>query len=258
MRKTLIGVLLSIFIVNFQPIYASIKATPGSKCPKLGATQIIKDKKFTCIKSGSKFVWDSGKNISTSTQYSGTIKPFSSCQKAGEIRKSEDKTFICLSLGNLLYWSDGNFTPSPTITPTPSPTITPTPSQSSVPSYSVPSFKEQDLSADGLSLVIRFSGLTVNGTPFNSDLSKVKIYVQGGEFGVPFKDTGKFLESTGTLRIPVTTSSTYFVKLSAVSKSGIESKLSSEQKVTTVAPLRVDVQGPANPTGGTVTPGVGG
>jgi hypothetical protein len=35
-------------------------AKAGASCPKLKATSIVKGKKFTCIKSGKKLIWDKG------------------------------------------------------------------------------------------------------------------------------------------------------------------------------------------------------
>jgi hypothetical protein len=37
----------------------------GAKCTISGQTKINKGKKFTCIKSGSKLIWDKGKSLST-------------------------------------------------------------------------------------------------------------------------------------------------------------------------------------------------
>ena len=38
--------------------YAAVKA--GIGCTKQGATSIVSGKKYTCIKSGKKLVWDNG------------------------------------------------------------------------------------------------------------------------------------------------------------------------------------------------------
>ena len=51
--------LVSIIFISFGAnSYAAIKA--GATCTKLGSTSIISGKKFTCIKSGKKLVWDKG------------------------------------------------------------------------------------------------------------------------------------------------------------------------------------------------------
>jgi hypothetical protein len=62
MRKAAISVsvltLIATLLVPMQANAATAKA--GAKCTKLKATQIVGAKKFTCIKSGSKLVWDKG------------------------------------------------------------------------------------------------------------------------------------------------------------------------------------------------------
>ena len=42
--------------------FASIK--PGGKCSKVGKMEILGAKKYTCVKSGNKLLWNSGKKIS--------------------------------------------------------------------------------------------------------------------------------------------------------------------------------------------------
>ena len=62
MRKAAISVsvltLIAALLVPVQANAATAKA--GAKCTKLKATQIVGAKKFTCIKSGTKLVWDKG------------------------------------------------------------------------------------------------------------------------------------------------------------------------------------------------------
>jgi len=65
MRKATISfsvlALIATLLVPMQANAATAKA--GAKCTKLKATQIVGTKKFTCIKSGSKLVWDKGVTI---------------------------------------------------------------------------------------------------------------------------------------------------------------------------------------------------
>jgi len=59
MRKTLlilVAALLSFALVS----PANAVAIAGSKCSKLNATKTISGKKYTCIKSGGKLVWNKG------------------------------------------------------------------------------------------------------------------------------------------------------------------------------------------------------
>ena len=43
------------------PVNAAAKA--GAKCTKVGITEVVKDKSYTCIKTGKKLVWDKGMKI---------------------------------------------------------------------------------------------------------------------------------------------------------------------------------------------------
>jgi len=62
MRKTaLVAILISALIIPVSAQGATAKA--GAKCTKLKSTQTVSGKKFTCIKSGSKLVWDKGVKV---------------------------------------------------------------------------------------------------------------------------------------------------------------------------------------------------
>ena len=59
MRKTALAALLVTTL--FIPVSAqAATAKAGATCPKAKATQIVGSKKFTCVKSGKKLVWDKG------------------------------------------------------------------------------------------------------------------------------------------------------------------------------------------------------
>ena len=60
MRKLLVLV-LAVSLLGAAPAEAAVKA--GSKCAKVGATATSAGKKFTCIKSGGKLVWNKGVTI---------------------------------------------------------------------------------------------------------------------------------------------------------------------------------------------------
>lgn len=59
MKRTAI-LLISAILLFQTPANAAPKVAAGSSCSKAGATQVVSGKKFTCIKSGSKLVWDKG------------------------------------------------------------------------------------------------------------------------------------------------------------------------------------------------------
>ena len=62
MRKTaLVAILISALLIPVSAQGATAKA--GAKCTKLKSTQTVSGKKFTCIKSGSKLVWDKGVKV---------------------------------------------------------------------------------------------------------------------------------------------------------------------------------------------------
>ena len=57
MRKLLV-LLLAISLVGITPAQASIK--PGAKCKKAGVTATALGKKFTCVRTGGKLIWNKG------------------------------------------------------------------------------------------------------------------------------------------------------------------------------------------------------
>ena len=56
-RRALAALLLSLSMIS-APSFAAVKA--GAKCTKAGATATVASKKFTCVKSGKKLVWNKG------------------------------------------------------------------------------------------------------------------------------------------------------------------------------------------------------
>ena len=65
MRKVAISVsVLTLIATLLAPMQANAAAAKaGASCPKAKATQIVGSKKFTCVKSGKKLVWDKGVTI---------------------------------------------------------------------------------------------------------------------------------------------------------------------------------------------------
>ena len=58
MKKILALVLASTFLLPTSPVLAAVKA--GDKCAKVGQISSSGGKKFTCIKSGKKLIWNKG------------------------------------------------------------------------------------------------------------------------------------------------------------------------------------------------------
>ena len=67
MRKAPIWVVAVAFISIFSTQISFAAITPGTKCSKLGATATSNAKKYTCVKSGKKLVWNKGVAIPTPT-----------------------------------------------------------------------------------------------------------------------------------------------------------------------------------------------
>ena len=96
MRRLLAGLvaILSLSLIKAQLSEAAV--TPGTKCSKAGATSAFNGKKYTCVKSGKKLVWNKGVAIA----------------KPAPVATPTPSPSV---------------TPTPTATPTPSVTATPTP-----------------------------------------------------------------------------------------------------------------------------------
>ncbi len=95
MRK-LIVLLLAISLVGIAPAQASVK--PGAKCKKAGVTATASGKKFTCIKSGGKLVWNKGVTIKkAATIKAGVCPPKSSADKDPGITQTRANALISMN-----------------------------------------------------------------------------------------------------------------------------------------------------------------
>ena len=61
MKRFLSALVVLFLISSISPAQAVVKA--GAKCTKVGVTASVGGKKFTCIKSGKKLVWNKGTTI---------------------------------------------------------------------------------------------------------------------------------------------------------------------------------------------------
>ena len=92
MKKVLLALILVFALVAPLNATAAIKA--GGSCKKAGQTSTFAGKKFTCVKSGKKLVWNKGVLVAKPTPVATpTLTP----------------------------------SPTPVVTPTPTPVATPTP-----------------------------------------------------------------------------------------------------------------------------------
>jgi hypothetical protein len=63
MKKTIASIaIVGLSVVLATPSNAAV--TPGSKCSKVSQTSIVDNIKYTCVKSGSKLVWNKGSKVS--------------------------------------------------------------------------------------------------------------------------------------------------------------------------------------------------
>jgi cytochrome b involved in lipid metabolism len=79
----------------FHPVASAAKVpTPGATCTKLKATQVYKGKKYTCIKSGKKLVWNKGVAVtvtptpSSSTSVTPSATPMTTTSPATPTRSA--------------------------------------------------------------------------------------------------------------------------------------------------------------------------
>ena len=109
MRK-LLPLLVAISLIGIAPANAVVKA--GSSCSKIGATSTVSGKKYTCIKSGKKLIWNKGVTVKKSNSLvAGICPPKSAADKDPGITQTRGNTLIGMSEGeaescaNLLDWS---------------------------------------------------------------------------------------------------------------------------------------------------------
>ena len=72
MRK-LIVLVLAISLLGLAPAQAAVKA--GGTCTKAGATVTSAGKKFTCVKSGGKLVWNKGVKVKKAAAMKAGVCP---------------------------------------------------------------------------------------------------------------------------------------------------------------------------------------
>jgi hypothetical protein len=60
MKKLLFLATALVVLAGFNSATAAPQAKSGAKCTKAGSSQTVGNKKFTCVKSGSKLIWNKG------------------------------------------------------------------------------------------------------------------------------------------------------------------------------------------------------
>lgn len=94
MRKTLL-ILVAAFLSFALVSPANAVAIAGSKCSKLSATKTVSGKKYTCIKSGGKLVWNKGVLVKKNeTLKAGVCPQLSALDKSSGISVARANTLI--------------------------------------------------------------------------------------------------------------------------------------------------------------------
>jgi hypothetical protein len=99
MKKNLALAVSIVFIGSFltSPAFGAVKA--GATCAKVGSTSIVSGKKFTCVKTSKKLVWDSGSLIVKPTD---TTSPTNSEGSKPVPSQAPKPAFVDLSFENLI------------------------------------------------------------------------------------------------------------------------------------------------------------
>ena len=95
MRKVL-AVLIAVSLLGIAPANAAtVKA--GTKCSKHKATTTVKGMKYTCIKSGSKLVWNKGVLVKKAALKQGICPPMAAADKDPGITQVRANTLISMT-----------------------------------------------------------------------------------------------------------------------------------------------------------------
>ena len=96
MMKKILPTLIAILLVaSISPAQAVVKA--GAKCTKAGVTASVGGKKYTCIKSGKKLVWNKGTTIKKVADVKQGICPPVSPADQKEITQSRANALVSMS-----------------------------------------------------------------------------------------------------------------------------------------------------------------
>jgi len=83
MRKRLIASLvITPLLLSSQPSTSHAAAKAGAKCSKVGSKSVVGAKTFTCIKSGTKLIWDNGVKVTTTTKQSVQSVSYANMKKS--------------------------------------------------------------------------------------------------------------------------------------------------------------------------------
>ena len=95
MKRFLSSLIVVFLISSINPAQAAVKA--GAKCTKAGATASVGGKKFTCIKSGKKLVWNKGTTIKKVVSFDQGVCPPASAADKTAITQARANALISMS-----------------------------------------------------------------------------------------------------------------------------------------------------------------
>ena len=95
MKRFLSAFIVLFLISSISPAQAVVKA--GAKCTKAGATASVGGKKFTCVKSGKKLVWNKGTTIKKVASFDQGVCPPASAADKTAITQARANTLISMS-----------------------------------------------------------------------------------------------------------------------------------------------------------------
>jgi hypothetical protein len=83
MRKRLIALLvITPLLLSSQLSTSHAAAKAGAKCSKVGSKSVVGAKTFTCIKSGTKLIWDKGVKTTATTKQSVQLVSYANMKKS--------------------------------------------------------------------------------------------------------------------------------------------------------------------------------
>lgn len=95
-------VLSLLLTISLIPAYSATPPKAGSECSKLGINKTYQDKKYTCVKSGRKLVWDKGVPITSESPSQNTQTKEADLSKDSPITSKEllSNVDICKTIDN--------------------------------------------------------------------------------------------------------------------------------------------------------------
>ena len=112
--KKISAFIFLVLLLGLVPSWSANTPKAGSSCSKKGATQIYQNKKFTCVSSGKKLIWDKGvvvKKTETSTSTNNTSNDINNqiCLVENQILRNSVGEFWCIKdKANTLRWAQNH------------------------------------------------------------------------------------------------------------------------------------------------------